>query len=123
LKSPAPWIPVGEDHAANPLTRSLTILMPRSSDAFSFRVLRSHSSPRSSEAMQRAAVVLPTPAGPENKRWGRSLSFIRLEIPFTMSFSFTISESFFGRYFSDHIRVETVRSLPEDTISHPAKNH
>ena len=75
------------ENLANFFTLSLTMLIPRSSDAFNSRVYSRQESPKISLVRHRAVVVLPTPADPENNRCGISDVFLRsdLRLP-TISF-------------------------------------
>ena len=52
-----------------------TTSMPLSSEAFSSLKLRLQLSPKSSRVSAIAHVVLPVPAGPAKRRWGRFLVF------------------------------------------------
>ena len=56
---------------ANSLIWFRTTSIPRSSEAFSSRKFICQVSPKNSRASATAAVVLPTPAGPVKRRWGR----------------------------------------------------
>src|SRR5574338_1136842 len=97
------------ENLANFFTLSLTMLMPRSSEAFNSKVYSRHESPKISLARHNAVVVLPTPAEPENNRCGISDVFFRsdLKLP-TISFWLIIDEIFVGRYFSTHIEDSVI---------------
>ena len=86
--------------------------MPLSSEAFSSKVKVRQFCPKSSCAMQRAAVVFPVPGIPASSRWGMVLGLrmnaLRLS---TMSFRSTISSRFVGRYFSTHITASSLAAI------------
>src|SRR5574337_907138 len=97
------------ENLANFFTLSLTMLMPRSSEAFNSKVYSRHESPRISFARHNAVVVLPTPADPENNKCGISDVFFKRDrrLP-TISFWFIIDAIFVGRYFSTHIEDSVI---------------
>ena len=69
-----------------------------------------------SDFVMNAAEVFPTPAEPENKRWGNSDWFFNMELILpTVSFWFTNSDIFWGRYFSTHGCSQTISYHRNDT--------
>ena len=88
----------------NPLIRSRTTPIPRSSEAFNSKTSFREFSPISWRAMHNATVLFPVPGGPANSRCGIVAGVFRSAFnPSTVSVWFTTSSSVFGRYFSIHI--------------------
>src|SRR3989338_5808689 len=95
---------------AKSLTLFLIISMPLSSEAFNSRKFCRHISLKSFFAMTKDKLVLPTPAGPVNIRWGRFCCSTKAFTLLTISFCPFISEKSDGRYFSVQFKFFCVGS-------------